>query len=476
MTAAANLLSRRYRRVSIAIYTMVALSAFESLGVLAATPQIAEDLGDVALLPWIVTSYLMANAISSVTSGKFIDGVGVRAVFRVGVSVFMVGSLLAAFAPSMQFLIGARLVHGMGGGLVFATGLSAVPLVYPSELVGRAYAANASVWGVLAFAGPALAALVLTVASWEWIFLLIVPLGLLASLLAWNALPGPVEGSRVVVDVRGTFLVAVAFVSVVLAVGWLSRGSIVAGAVALAAGVAYVAHHRFEDEPVIRIRHLMSRPYGALNLGVALLLAGGIGAYTYTPLYVAAARNGSEALVAWSVLFMTIGWTAGANGAAQFRNRKTAPVLATAGPVLMALALLTASSLVFAGQPLWTLFLALTFVGVGIGTTTNTTLQMVRFATPDQELGRMTTVHDFGRNTGFTLGVATGGAVLFIVLGNRIADIEIVRSLLAGEAMPAGVDPSGAVATAYGTALLVGAIITATSVPVLMTLRRWEWG
>ena len=102
-----------------------------------------------------------------------------------------------------------------------ASSLSAVPLVYPAELVGRGYAANSTVWGVLGVAGPAIAALVLTVLSWEWIFLLIVPLGVIGAVLAWNTLPGPVEGSRLLLDVRGTTLVAVLFLSLVLTVGWL---------------------------------------------------------------------------------------------------------------------------------------------------------------------------------------------------------------------------------------------------------------
>lgn len=475
MSATPGLLSRRYRRISISIYTMVALSAFESLGVLAATPEIAEDLGDVALLPWIVTGYLAANAVASVTSGKFIDGVGVRMVFRVGVSVFILGAVLAASAPTMEFLVAARVVHGIGGGLVFASSLSAVPLVYPAGLVGRGYAANATVWGVLGIAGPGIAALVLTVLSWEWIFLLIVPLGMLGAALAWNTLPGPVAGSRVQIDVRGTALVATVFVALVLAFGSLSWSSLAAGAVALGGAVAYRWHHDRTDQPIVLLRHLIGLPYRHLNLGIGLLLAGAIGAYTYTPLYVAAARNGSEALVAWSVLFVTIGWTFGANGAALFEQRRHAPILATAGPVLTASSLFIASAIVFADGPLWAVFLALTLVGMGIGTATNTSLQMVRYATPDDELGRVTTVHDLGRNAGFTLGVAVGGAVLLVVLASRIPDVELVRSLLSGDTDADTLVAADAVAVAYGTALLVGGALTAASVPIMARLLRWDW-
>ena len=82
-----------------------------------------------------------------------------------------------------------------------------------------------------------LAALILTVLSWEWIFLLIVPLGLVGGALAWNTLPGPVEQGAVLLDRRGTALLTVVFVALVLAVGWLSAGSIVMLAIAIAATV-----------------------------------------------------------------------------------------------------------------------------------------------------------------------------------------------------------------------------------------------
>ena len=80
--------------VSRTIFTMVALSAFESLAVIAALPEIASELGDVDLLAWIVTAYLVAATLSSVAAGAFIDSIGVRRIFLIGVSVFGVATVL----------------------------------------------------------------------------------------------------------------------------------------------------------------------------------------------------------------------------------------------------------------------------------------------------------------------------------------------------------------------------------------------
>src|SRR5690606_10041557 len=116
-------------------------------------------------------------------------GFGVRAVFRVAVVVFIAGAVLASFAPSMPLMVAARLIHGVGGGLVIAVAVAAVALVYPEHLVGRAFAANSTIWGVMGIAGPGIAALMLTTLGWRWIFLVNIPLGVAALVAGWRVMP-----------------------------------------------------------------------------------------------------------------------------------------------------------------------------------------------------------------------------------------------------------------------------------------------
>ena len=177
------------RRQSIALLTTVALSAFQALAVSAALPSIAADLGDVSLLPWVISSYLLASGVATVAAGALVDRLGVAPVFRGSIALFVLGGTLAGFVPSMPLLVAARVVHGLGSGAVIAVSLAAVNIVYPSRLVSRAFAANTTVWGVMGVAGPALAAALLVFASWRWIFLVSIPLGGTALLLGWRTLP-----------------------------------------------------------------------------------------------------------------------------------------------------------------------------------------------------------------------------------------------------------------------------------------------
>jgi MFS family permease len=179
-----SVLSRELLPASIAIYTTVALAAFEGLAVSAALPQVAADLGDVHLLPWVVTGYLLMSGVATVVAGPLVDSYGVRAVFRAAIVVFVTGAVLASFVPSMPLMVAARLIHGAGGGAIIAVGIAAVSLIYPGHLIGRAFAANATVWGVMGVAGPGIAAFMLTTLNWRWIFLVNIPLGL------WRWRPG----------------------------------------------------------------------------------------------------------------------------------------------------------------------------------------------------------------------------------------------------------------------------------------------
>jgi MFS family permease len=101
-------LSRELLPVSIAIFATAAMASFQALGIAAALPDIAGDLGDVSLLPWVITAFLVTSTLATVVAGPFIDSIGVSRMFRLAVVVFLTMGFISAFAPSMQVLIALR--------------------------------------------------------------------------------------------------------------------------------------------------------------------------------------------------------------------------------------------------------------------------------------------------------------------------------------------------------------------------------
>ena len=471
---ASGILDRRYRPAAIAIFTTVALAAFEGMAVSAALPQVAADLGGVGLLPWVITSFLLASSIVVVLSGPFIDGLGARRIFRAAVVIFTVTGTAAAFAPSMTVMIALRVVQGIGAGLLLSSTLAGVALIYPQALIGRAYAANSTVWGVMSVAGPGLAAAMLTYLNWRWIFLINLPLGLISLVAGWRTLPGPVEEASVRLDGRGAVLVAGLTTTLLVALDAIGPLTLVWLGVSATLGYLYLRHARRHPQPIVRLEHLFRQPYRGLAFGSGLLLAGGIAVSSYTPLYVRAGREGSTGVTAWSVLFFSLGWTVGANISSRLLDRWSESAIAVIGFGFSVPALVGLAALAQANVSLVVIFALLGLAGLGIGFSTNAGLTLLRAITASASIGRVTSVYQFARSQGIAAGAAMGGAVMLLVIERQIGDVEAVREVLAGDTTgELGASIPAAVQRGFAAAAASGAVVATVGGLMMVRMRAY---
>jgi MFS family permease len=450
----------------------VALAAFEGLAISAALPQVAADLGDVHLLPWVVTGYLLFSGVATVVAGPLVDSYGVRAVFRAAISLFVTGAVLASFVPSMPWMIAARLIHGAGGGAIIAVGIAAVSLIYPAHLVGRAFAANATVWGVMGVAGPGIAAFMLTSLNWRWIFLVNIPLGLIALAAGWRVMPRAVENvaSRKV-DLPGVVGVLVLNTFLLLAVDRLGLESILWLGAAIVAGAALWFHIRRTADPIMRLRHLTSQPFATLATALALLVSGAVAMSSFLTLYVRGGRGASEVLTAWSVFFFVIGWTLGANLSSRLLDRLAETSVMGIGFALTVPGLGLLGVGIASEAPLAVILGLMVVVSAGVGLATNAGLTLLRAVSDPNEIGRSSAAHQFFRNQGFTLGSAMGGAVILAVVATAVGDVEAVRDVLASEAIP---NPavSTAISKGYAAAGFAAFGVSTAGLIPFLALRR----
>jgi MFS family permease len=467
-----SVLSRELLPASIAIYTTVALAAFEGLAVSAALPQVAADLGDVHLLPWVVTGYLLMSGVATVVAGPLVDSYGVRAVFRGAIVLFVGGAVLASFVPTMPFMVAARLIHGAGGGAIIAVGIAAVGLIYPGHLVGRAFAANATVWGVMGVAGPGIAAFMLTTLSWRWIFLVNIPLGLIALAAGWRVLPGASEtpGSRTV-DVPGVIGVLALNTFLLLAVDALGLGSLGWLGAAVLSGAALWFHIRRTADPIMRIRHLVNQPFSTLAVSLALLVSGAVAMSSFLTLYVRGGRGASEVLTAWSVFFFVIGWTVGANLSSRLLDRMAETSVMGVGFMLTGPGLGALGVSIVGDAPLPIILGLMVVTAAGVGLATNAGLTLLRSVSDASEIGRSSAAHQFFRNQGFTLGAAMGGAVILAVVATAVGDVEGVREVLASDAIP-NAAVSEAIRDGYAAAAFTGFGVVVVGLVPFLALRR----
>ncbi|MFT7503476.1 MAG: MFS family permease [Gammaproteobacteria bacterium] len=429
--------SADYLPVTLANLTIVAIAAFDGLALVAALPSIADDLGGVALLPWVITAYLATAAVAGIMAGPIIDAVGVRRTFRATGVWFLFASAAAAAAPNMELLVAARALQGIGGGLVISVALTAVGLAYPQRLRARAFAANSMVWGTLGFGGPVITAGLLAVAGWRMIFVIQLPITVLALAAGWRTLPSTRDKpQRIIMDGRGIILI-VGFVGAslfaVAQVGVRWPFAAVGAVAAMAFGRAFWTNSGRADGPLVARTHITRFPLKRIHLTSGLVLIAGLAADNYLPLYMQTTRGRSESFAAFSVLFLTVGWSTAAFLVSRLLERWREADAILLGSILMIPAVIWAGVGVALTWPIPVIFGAFYVMGAAIGFVSTAGLTLLQASADDSEMGRVNSAHQFIRTIGITYGVAVGGAILLFVVGNQIGDVEVVREVLGGE-------------------------------------------
>ncbi|MFZ8877918.1 MAG: MFS transporter, partial [Ilumatobacteraceae bacterium] len=442
--------------------TVVAIAAFDGLAVASALPSIADDLGRIALLPWVLTGYLATSAIAVIVAGPVIDAIGVRRTFRITGTWFLGASALAALAPTMETLIAARVLQGLGGGLVIAVALAAVGLAYPHELRPKAFAANSIVWGVMGFGGPAIAGALLAIGDWRFVFAVKLPITAVALAVGWRALPSTRERpTRITTDWVGIAWLAVVVAASLATVAQLGSDWGIVGislAVTIAAAAGYWRHAGRADTPVLRREHLTRFPLGFVHLSTGAILIAGLAADNYLPIYVHTVRERSIEFAAFSLVFLTVGWTLGAIAFSRVPTTWPETRTTLAGSTLMIPSLTLAWLSISGGWHLGVIFTAYGLIGVSIGLVSTSGVTYMQRGAAEAEMGRVNSAHQFVRTLCITYAVAIGGAILLATVDARTGDIEAVRELLAGEETVTIDVPAGtveAIADGVARAILV---------------------
>ena len=202
-----------------------------------ALPTIARDLGvgDAATV-WVVNGYQLSLAICLLPAAALGSIWGNRIVFAIGLTLFILSSLGCALSPNIGTLVTARLVQGIGGAAVASVGPGMIREIYPRRILGRGMALIAMVVAVSGAAGPTIASLLLAVAHWPWLFLINLPVGLIALPLFLSTAPPGYRTARPF-DVGGALLNAIALGGIVTGIGTIGGERPAFGAIELVVGV-----------------------------------------------------------------------------------------------------------------------------------------------------------------------------------------------------------------------------------------------
>ena len=255
--------------------------SLDNLVVTNALTSIRQDLGaSLEALEWTVNAYTLAFAVFLLTGAALGDRFGRRRVFIAGLTIFTVASAAAALAPTSGALIAARAVQGLGAGIVAPLSLTILSSAVPPERRGLALGIWSGVSGLGIALGPLVGGAVIEGISWQWIFWLNVPVGLVLAPLAARKLAES-HGPARRLDLPGLALASFGLLGIVFGVvrgnpaGWGSAEVIAPIAAGAALLIGFVAWELRAREPMLPMRFFRSRAFAATN-GVSLAMTFGI--------------------------------------------------------------------------------------------------------------------------------------------------------------------------------------------------------
>jgi EmrB/QacA subfamily drug resistance transporter len=383
-----------------------------------AIPAIQRDLHlSTSGLEWVVSGYILVFAGLLLAGGRFADAFGRRRLFLGGLAVFTAASLAAGLAGSVDVLIAARAVQGLGAALVTPTTLAIISHAYRDP---RERTAAVGIWagvGGLALAvGPLLGGLLSQHASWPWIFEINVPIGLATMALGAWAISESRETERKRLDVPGLVVSAIALTTLTWALiegsgrGWTSPSILAAFAVAAAGGIAFIAIEQRAADPMVAVSLFRERVFSGGIAALMLWAFGLFGIYFFTSLYLQNVLGFSPTEAGLAFLPMALCLVAGSVLSERVARAIGAHRSVTAGMVLMAVGI-AGTALLGANAGYGALMPTFIIIGIGGGLTTPLTATVLGVMPPAQA-GVASGLFNASREVAGLLGITVIGAIL----------------------------------------------------------------
>ena len=423
----------RRRAVTGALLLGTFLSSIEVTVVGAAMPTIVEQLGGLALYPWVFSAYLLCQTITIPLYGRLADLYGRRPIYVAGVALFLVGSVLCGLASSMTTLVAARAVQGLGSGVVLPLTMTIFGDLYVAETRTKLQGLFSLVWGVSSVAGPLTGGAIVTHWSWHWVFWLNIPFGLLSGTVVGALLRGVESQQKRKLDVGGAALLAVATLLLLVALLpdeqrpfglpitlWLGA--------ALVAFLVFVAVERRHPEPMVPLGLFRQRVHLAVNGAGVLIGVALFGIISYVPLYIQGVRGGTPFHAGAALIPLSLGWSVASIVGGRVVRRVGFRLLVRVGCLLVA----AGGGLGLLGLAIDSMIVAmggLVVYGLGMGSCISSFTVSVQESVGASERGIATALSQFSRSIGGAVGVALLGAVLASVIGGVSSPGEVDSDL-----------------------------------------------
>jgi EmrB/QacA subfamily drug resistance transporter len=431
MTAAAQdwdrapleLPQRTRMEIFIVVLLGIFLAALDQTIVGTALPVIVTDLKGNDVYTWAFTSYLLTATVSGPLYGKLSDLFGRRLIFMIGVSIFLIGSVLCATSGEMWQLIVFRGIQGLGAGALFPVSLAIIADIFAPSERGKYQGFFGAIFGISFLIGPAIGGILTDTVGWHWIFLVNVPLGLLVLVVIWRTLPTRIErGVERTIDYLGAAVFVAALVPILIGLTNKQFGEWtdpeVGGLVALGLGLAavFVWVESRAREPILPLGLFRIRAFTASVFAMFFAAMGFFAAVVFMPRWYQVVQGTSATEAGYQILPLLGGLVVSAILSGQIvarTGRYKAIIFVALLFLALGLFLLTNLRTESDGTLVW-LWMGIT--GLGIGPAFAVFTLAVQNNVPEIELGTATSSLTLFQQVGGTVGLAITGSIFGSVL------------------------------------------------------------
>lgn len=438
--------AERERQITVvgALVAML-LAAIDQASIAPAITLIGADLGNTAFLSWVVSAYFVTATAVTTLYGKIADLKGRRFTMFAGIGTFLVGSAVSAAAPDLWTLIAGRAIQGLGGGGLLVLAQTIIGDVVPPAERGRYVAYISGAWAFASIAGPISGGIIAEHIHWRAIFLLNLPLGLVAlaicngplKRLKWHRREHRLDLAGAALAVTMTVLLMLALTWSGPRMGWASRETLMLLAAAAGVAAAFVIRLLRAAEPLIPLAILRDPTVAAATLGAFFVMASYTGLTVFLPIYLQMVHGLSISAAGLALIaFMTgavLGSMAVGRRGTTMRAYRLSAVTGLASSAIALAALAMSGGRV----PFMTAEVLMLIAGAGLGSNFPITTVAVQNSVDVRDLGAATGLLQFLRSLGSAIGIATLGAAAAVAgiganLGMRGAGGPVSSTASAG--------------------------------------------
>jgi EmrB/QacA subfamily drug resistance transporter len=422
----------------VAVLLGMFLAALDQTVVSTAGPKIQTDLGlPPGLYDWLTVSYMVASTVMVPVYGKLSDVHGRKPVLLAGMSIFLVGSIGCAAAGSWEMLLAARAVQGLGSAALFTTAFAVVADLYPPAVRGKYTGLFGAVWGLSSVIGLPLGGFLTQALSWHWVFLVNLPIGLVAIGFVVTRMPRLGGGRSRGLDLAGVAALILFVVPLLVGLS-LGRGGggegpggaaawsdpRVAGLLVLAVvgAIAFVQIERRAADPILDLSFFRHPIFAWGNAAVFVCGAAFFAGIVFLPLFLTVVVGVGTTSAGLVLMPLTLGLVAGnvLSGQAVTRLGRYKPLLV--GSLLALIAAYAMMALTLGpGSTALGVTVKMVVVGVALGPSLPLYTLAIQNGMPPQQVGVVTASTTFARQIGSTIGLAVLGAAFGSVLHDRVA-------------------------------------------------------